>query len=143
MIKDNLAPLKEKDTKRRAVIRDIKNTLDQKAIQCRIDKVEYTSQVELSALQKLAKQYSDSSAEAIKANRPQIAEENQYALSVIAEFIPAPATEEQIIEVINDLAKSGTLSVKDMKTVIIKVQEKYPATTGGAISKLFKSFLSD
>lgn len=103
----------------------------------------YNEALEIKVLNKMVASHKDSIAQF--AGRPDLIEQEQIELSIIQEFLPAEVDEVTIIsattDIIRDLIKEREISMKDMKYILSKVQEKYPTANGGIVSKTLKSFL--
>lgn len=132
------AALKEGNAKRAESIRLIKAELLK---QYKAGKPEdYTEEKELKTLLKLKTQIDDSIEQYTNANREELAEKERFDLSVLVEFLPKEATEEEIVEATNkaidELGRKPTMG--DMKTVMSKVKEAYPTANGKVISEILK-----
>ena len=101
---------------------------------------EYTEEKEVKTLLKLKAQIEDSIEQYTKANREELAEKERFDLSVLSEFLPKEATEEEIVEVTNkaidELGRKPTMS--DMKTIMARVKEAFPTANGKIISETLK-----
>lgn len=132
------AALKEGNAKRAESIRLIKAELLK---QYKAGKPEdYTEEKELKTLLKLKAQIEDSIEQYTKANREELAEKERFDLSVLSEFLPKEATEEEIVEATNkaidELGRKPTMS--DMKTIMVRVKEAFPTANGKIISETLK-----
>ena len=130
--------LKEGNAKRAESIRLIKAELLK---QYKAGKPEdYTEEKELKTLLKLKAQIEDSIEQYTKANREELAENERFDLSVLSEFLPKEATEEEIVEATNkaidELGRKPTMS--DMKTIMARVKEVFPTANGKIISEILK-----
>lgn len=97
--------------------------------------------------QKILKKMYDQRVESIKqfesAGREDLVKQESEEASYISPFLPVEVPEEEIVQwtraiIENDF--SGTVSMKDMKTVLVKVQEKYPGASGKVVSGVVKSY---
>ena len=132
------AALKEGNSKLAESIRLIKAELLK---QYKAGKPEdYTEEKELKTLLKLKAQIEDSIEQYTKANREELAEKERFDLSVLSEFLPKEATEEEIVEATNkaidELGRKPTMS--DMKTIMVRVKEAFPTASGKIISEILK-----
>ncbi len=132
------AALKEGNTKRADSIRLIKAELLK---QYKAGKPEdYTEDKELKTLLKQKTQIEDSIEQYTKANREELAEKERFDLSVVSEFLPKQATDEEITEAaskaIDELGRKPTMS--DMKTIMARVKETFPTANGKIISEILK-----
>ena len=80
---------------------------------------------------KLKSQREDAINQFKSGNREDLVENEQKELDILIEYIPKQPSEDEIKEytqsIIDDMkATSGTISMKDMKTILSKVQEQYP-----------------
>ncbi len=136
---DMVNAMKMKDTKRLAVIRMIKASIDQ----VRIDKkCEITDEIVMDVLLKQVKMREDSIDSYQKAGRSDLVEKEQEEVSIIKEYLPKPLSEEEIDTIISmvmeetkatgmaDMGKvMGIVSPKvkgkcDMKEVSSKIKER-------------------
>ena len=132
------AALKEGNVKRAESIRLIKAEILK---QYKAGKPEdYTEEKELKTLLKLKAQIEDSIEQYTKANREELAEKERFDLSVLSEFLPKQATDEEIAEAaskaIDELGRKPTMS--DMKTIMALVKETFPTANGKIISEILK-----
>lgn len=101
---------------------------------------------ELKILLKMVDQRNESIEQYKKANREDLVKQEEIEIKVIKEFIPKQPTEADIAleteRVIDELQKENGAdwkpSMKDMKTVLTKVQEKYPTVNGKVVSNILK-----
>ena len=115
----------------------------------RNSKEDLTEIEEAQVLLKMVDERKKSIEEYTKANRKDLADVEQGELNYIAEFLPAPVTENEIEEctagaiTAYKLTKEEgyELSMKDMKPLMAIVKEKYPAAEGKIISKVLMSVL--
>lgn len=101
---------------------------------------EYTEEKELKTLLKLKAQIEDSIEQYTKANREELADKERFDLSVLSEFLPKEATEEEIVKATNkaidELGRKPMMA--DMKIVMARVKETYPTVNGKIISEILK-----
>ncbi len=133
--------MKAKDKPRLATIR---------LIQAEFKRIEVDERIELddarvlAVLDKMVKQRRDSIKQYLDANRQELADQEEFEIGVISEFLPQPLTDDEILALIDDaIASTGAASMQDMGKVmgILKPQLQGRADMGAA-SKLIKSKLS-
>ncbi len=119
-------------------------------IQAEIKRIEVDERIELddtrvlAILDKMSKQRRDSLSQFKDAGRDDLAEQEQLELDVIAEFLPAALSDEELQALINQaVADSGAQAMSDMGKVmaILKPQVQGRADMG-AVSKQIKARLS-
>jgi len=119
-------------------------------IQAEIKRIEVDERIELddtrvlAILDKMSKQRRDSLSQFKDAGRDDLAEQEQSELDVIAEFLPAALTEEELQLLIDQaIADSGAQAMSDMGKVmgILKPQVQGRADMG-VVSKQIKARLS-
>ncbi len=135
------AAMRAKDKPRRDTIR---------LIQAEIKRIEVDERIELddtrvlAILDKMSKQRRDSLSQFKDAGRDDLAEQEQFELDVIAEFLPAALNDNELETLINQaVADSGAQAMSDMGKVmaILKPQVQGRADMG-AVSKKIKLLLS-
>lgn len=102
---------------------------------------------ELKILLKMIDQRNESIEQYKKANREDLVKQEESEIKVIKEFIPEQPTEGDIAQeterVIDELQSINDadwrVSMRDMKTILTKVQEKYPTANGKIVSNVLKS----
>lgn len=97
----------------------------------------------LAVLDKQLKQRKDSAKQFTDAGRADLADQENYEISVIQEFMPAALSTEEITSLLKAaIAETGAESMKDMGKVmaIVKPQVQGKADMG-EVSKLVKSLL--
>ena len=73
----------------------------------------------LAALDKMAKQRRDAITQFESAGRTDLAEQEQFELTVIQDFLPEPLSSEDIDQIVRDaIAQSGAEGMKDMGKVM-------------------------
>lgn len=98
---------------------------------------------ETKVLMKMAAQRKDSIEQYTAGNRPELAKAEQAELDYLEQFIPKQPTEEEVAaytqEVIDAMKANGEeISMKIMKNVLTKVQEKYSMANGKIVSQVVK-----
>jgi len=119
-------------------------------IQAEIKRIEVDERIELddtrvlAILDKMSKQRRDSLSQFKDAGRDDLAEQEQTELDVIAEFLPAALTDDELLALIDKaVADSGAQAMSDMGKVmgILKPQVQGRADMG-AVSQQIKARLS-
>ena len=119
-------------------------------IQAEIKRIEVDERIELddtrvlAILDKMSKQRRDSLSQFKDAGRDDLAEQEQIELDVIAEFLPAALTDDELLALIDRaVADSGAQAMSDMGKVMAILK---PLVQGradmGAVSKQIKARLS-
>lgn len=105
---------------------------------------------EVSILLKMIDQRKESIAQYINGGRSDLAECEQKEIDVIKQYIPEQPTDEEIADYTKDAIKHYVeqndadymVSMKDMKTILSMVQEKYPTTNGKIVSNVLKEYIN-
>jgi len=99
---------------------------------------------EMKILQRLVKQRRDSAEIYKQQNRPELAEEEAFQLSVIEKYLPAQMSVEGAKKVINEIiAQTGAASIKDMGKVMgIATKQLAGKADNKLISALVKELLN-
>ena len=98
---------------------------------------------------KMVEQRKDAIEQYNKANRTDLADKEQKEIDIINELLPPMPTDEDIIietqnvihEMIATNAADWNISMKDMKTVLTRVKEKYPTANGAIVSNVLKKYM--
>lgn len=106
--------------------------------------------VEINILLKMVAQREDSMKQFIEANRTELAVKEENENTIIKEFLPLIASDEEIekctYNVIQEYVASKTdlvkLSMKDMKPILLQVQETYPTANGKLVSKVLNKVIN-
>ncbi len=140
-IKDAMkAAMRAKEKQRLLVIRQM---------QAEFKRIEVDERIELDdarvlvVLDKMTKQRRDSAQQYTEAQRPELAEQENYEISVISDFLPAALSDDEIAAIIKRaIADSGASSMQEMGKVmgLVKPQVQGRADMG-AISGLIKARL--
>lgn len=105
------------------------------------DSGEVTEQVVVSTIQKMIKQREESSLFYEKAGHSDKKETEQNELNYLKSLIPQ-VSDEEIKSYTLELAKEiENISMKDMKSVLTRVKEKFPTADGKIVSEVIKSLL--
>ena len=99
---------------------------------------------EIKVLMKMVAQRKDSIEQYTAGGRPELAKAEQAELDYLEQFIPKQPTEEEVAaytqEVIDAMKANGEeISMKIMKNVLTKVQEKYSMVNGKIVSQVVKA----
>lgn len=121
------------------VLRSIKNEL----VRFEKEGKTLTEVDEVNILLKMKSRYEDSMDTYKSANRMDIYESEKVEYDILMEYIPKQPTNEEIIEktkeIVNEIiATNGSISMKDMRVVLSKVNEVYPNTKGDIVSKVVR-----
>lgn len=136
------AAMKAKEKERLAVIRSMLAAIKQVEIDNQTT-VEDDAEV-LPILDKMLKQRRDSHQQYMDAERPELAEQEAFEMTVIQSFLPSPLTEEEISGLIDDaVAQTGAASMQDMGKVMGLLKPKMQGRADMAeVSKLIKAKLA-
>jgi uncharacterized protein len=99
---------------------------------------------ELQVLQRERKQRVEA-AEAFRAGgRDEQAEDEEYELEILEEFMPDPMSEDEIVEIIDDvISEVGATSIRDMGRVMAGVMHQVSGRADGStVSQLVKEKLA-
>lgn len=97
----------------------------------------------LAIIDKAMKQRRDSHQQFMDADRPDLAEQEAYEMTVIQDFMPEALTEDEINALIDDaMASSGAATMQDMGKVMGLLKPKMQGRADmGVVSKLIKAKL--
>lgn len=135
------AAMRAKDKPRLGVIR---------LMQAEFKRIEVDERIELddarvlAVLDKMVKQRRDSAKQYADADRQELADQENFEIGVIGEFLPQPLTDDEIAELISQaVASTGASGMQDMGKVmgVLKPQLQGRADMG-AVSKLIKEKLA-
>jgi uncharacterized protein len=126
---------------REQVLADMKEAIKNKEIEVRPN--EMSEADTLGVVKKLTKQRKDSIEEYLKAGRQDLADKEQFELSVLEAYLPAQMNKEQIESVVNEvISQLGAKDIKQMGAVVKEVQARTAgAADGRTISEIVKSRL--
>lgn len=99
---------------------------------------------EIKLVQKLVKQRKDSAQIFKDQNRPDLVEPEEAQAKIIAEFLPAQLSQEEITKIVGDIiAQTGAEGMKDMGKVMGMASKQMAGTADGkTISTIVKQLLS-
>ncbi len=144
---DMVGAMKQRATERVSTLRMVKAALKNKEIEQRSP---VTDAQAVLVLTTLIKQRKDSIEQFTKGNRPELAEKEAAEITVIEEYMPKAAGEEELRQLVTSTvaelrAQGAQLGSKDMGTVMKAVQAKIQATglraDGRVVSEMVKTAL--
>lgn len=136
------AAMKAKEKERLTVIRSMLAAIKQ---------VEVDNQTTLESdadilpiLDKMLKQRRDSQQQYLDADRPELAEQEAFEMTVIQDFLPQPLTEAEIAEMVDaTIGEMGASGMQDMGKVMGQLKPKMQGRADMAeVSKLIKAKLA-
>src|ERR1700722_11827092 len=145
---DMVSAMKQRSVDRLSTLRMVKSALKNKEIEQRTP---VTDAQALQVLTSLLKQRKDSIEQFPKGNRPEWAEKEAAEITVIEEYMPKAAGDEELRELVTStlaelLAQGARLGPKDMGTVMKAVQVRIQASGLGAdgrvVSDMVKAALA-
>ncbi|OBU17687.1 glutamyl-tRNA amidotransferase [Photobacterium aquimaris] len=134
---EQIAAMKAKDKPRLGAIRLVLAAIKQREVD---EKITLSDDDVLVVLTKMVKQRRDSVAQYEAAGRQDLADVEHAEISVLAEFMPQPLSEDEISTLMDDaIAATGAASMQDMGKVmgVLKPQIQGRADMG-IVSKLVK-----
>lgn len=140
MLRDNInkaiaVAMKSRDSNRLYVLKMIKAKFLEYRTSKGFNEEDFTDNKEISILQKMASVWQDELETFKNANRDTA--EMEERLKILKTFIPTTPSDEEVAQLIKN---SGVeIKPQNMKTIIQKVQMKYPAATGKQISSIIKN----
>ncbi|MDG6773752.1 GatB/YqeY domain-containing protein [Thiomicrorhabdus sp. ZW0627] len=132
--------MKAKEKERLVVIRSMLAAVKQVEID---NQVELDDAGVLAVLDKAMKQRRDAQQQYMDADRPDLAEQEAYEMTVIQDFMPQALTEDEISQLIDEaVAETGASSMQDMGKVMAQLKPQMQGRADmGAVSKLIKAKL--
>lgn len=135
--------MKAKDREKLSTLKLIKAEL----VKAEKDGITLDDAKEAKILMKMVDQRKESISQYIKGGRNDLAEAEQKEIDVIKEYIPEQPTDEEIEVYTNDAINNYVIekgddyqvSMKDMKSILSIVQEKYPMANGKIVSNVLKN----
>jgi uncharacterized protein YqeY len=108
--------MRERQKERLAATRLIQAAFKQKEVD---DRIEITDQIALVIFDKMIKQRRDSIDQYEKANRNDLAEKEQFEISVIQEFMPKALEHSEVVKLVEmAIANTNASSMKDMARIM-------------------------
>ncbi len=138
---DMKTALKAGDKRRLGAIRLLMAAIKQREVD---ERIELDDAAVLAVIDKMVKQRRDSIAQYQEAGRQELADQEQYEIDVLGDYLPAALSEAEITALIDDaIAQSGAESMRDMGKVmgILKPQIQGRADVG-AVSAQVKGRLA-
>ena len=145
---DMIGAMKQRATERLSTLRMVKSALKNKEIEQRTP---VTDAQAVQVLTTLIKQRRDSIEQFTKGNRPELAEKEAAEITVIEEYMPKAAGDEELRQLVTSTlaelrAQGAQLSSKDMGIVMKAAQTKIQASglraDGRVVSELVKAALA-
>jgi uncharacterized protein len=145
---DMVGAMKQRAAERVSTLRMVKAALKNKEIEQRSPVTDAQAMLVLTTL---IKQRRDSIEQFTKGNRPELAEKEAAEITVIEEYMPKAAGEEELRQLVTATvaelrAQGAQLGSKDMGTVMKAVQMKIQATglraDGRVVSEMVKAALA-
>ncbi len=143
IISDLTTAMKTKNTSRTSVLRMVKANLMNRQIEKGGD---LTDEEIIKALQTLVKQRRDSVEQYEKAGRAELAEKEKTEITVIEDYLPNAASEEEIEKAVAEaVSETGASSIKEMgavmKAALAKLEGKN--ADGKMVSEIVKTKLQN
>jgi uncharacterized protein len=138
---DMTAAMRAKDAARLSTLRMVKAAIMNRQIE---RGSEPTDEETTKLLQSLVKQRRDSVEQYERGNRPELAAKERAEIGVIEEYLPRPATREEIERAVEEAIKeTGASSMKEMGAVMKAAQARLAGRSadGRAVSETVKSRL--
>lgn len=133
--------MRSKDKPRLGVLRLITAAIKQREVD---ERIELNNEQVLAILEKMLKQRRDSVAAFEKAGRDELAQQENFEIGIIQEYLPEQMSEDEISAAITDAIKnSGAQSMKDMGKVMGMLKPKLAGRADmGKVSQIIKQQLS-
>lgn len=123
--------MRDKDKQRLSVIRSVKSSIQNEAINLGH---ELTKEEELTVLNREMKQRRESLHEFDKADRNDLAAKTQTEIDILTEYLPAQLTEEELQKVIDEtIAETGAAGKAEMGRVMSAVMPKVKGRADGSV----------
>ncbi len=138
---DMKSAMRSGDKRRLGVIRLLQAAIKQREVDERIEALD-DDQV-IATLDKMVKQRRESISQYEKAGRTDLAEQEQFEITVLQEYLPAALSEAEIDALIESaIAETGASSIKDMGKVMGKLKPQMQGRADmGAVSARIKARL--
>ena len=146
ILADLITAMKAKDSKRLQVLRSLKAKLLEKEIEQRSGgKAELSNEDALAVLTKAAKQRKESIDQYTAGNRLDLVEAEKAELEIIETYLPAPMSEDEIIERIDtQINKVGATGMQDIGKVMGPIMGQLKGKADGSlVNKLVKQRLGN
>jgi uncharacterized protein YqeY len=138
---DMKAAMKGGDKRKLGVIRLLMAAIKQREVD---ERVELDDTQILAILDKMVKQRRDSITQYEKAERNDLAEQEQYEIEILQEYLPEALSQEEISSMIAEaITATGAESMRDMGKVMGELKPKLQGRADvGAVSALVKESLA-
>jgi len=135
------AAMKARDKARLGTIRLIQSEFKRIEVD---ERIEIDDARALAVLDKMVKQRRDSADQFTKAGRDELAEQENFEIGVIQEFLPAQLSEEDLVAMVDEaVAAAGATGMQAMGAVMGQLKPKLQGRADiGAVSQLVKSRLT-
>lgn len=137
LLSDYKEAMKNKDTIAKNVISAVRSAISWKEKELQVDNLDAEQLDEI--LFKEKKTITESLDEAIKANRQDLIAENQTALKVLAAYLPAELSDDEIAGQIKEIAKASNMEVTNPKLKGIIMKEMKNKAEGKRIMDVLKT----
>jgi len=135
------AAMKGREKRRLGTIRLVLAAIKQREVD---ERIELDDTQILAVLDKMVKQRRDSIGQFEKAGRTELAEQEQFEIGVLQEYLPEALSEAEIATLIDQaIASTGAASIRDMGKLMGQLKPKLQGRADmGAVSALIKEKLS-
>ena len=132
--------MKEHNTTRTETLRAIKTAFMNWETSKEHAGQELTEADEIQIIKKLVKQREESVEQFMAAGREELANEEHKQMMVLKEFLPAEATEEQVIEALIHICNTEHIACdkRNMGVLIKKIKEALPTADGKMVADVVK-----
>jgi len=114
--------MRARDQKRLTALRLITSAIKQIEVD---ERIEVDDTIVLNVLGKMVKQRKESLDQYLKANREDLAAQEQYELDLLAPYLPEALSDEEVAALIKQaVADTGATSIRDMGTVMAKLKDQ-------------------
>ncbi len=122
VLDDVKTAMKAGDKLRLATLRLISAAIKQREVD---ERIELDDTQMLAVLEKMVKQRRESISQYEKAGRNDLADQEQFELGILQEYMPEPLSEAEIAQLIDEvIASTGASSIKDMGKVVGQLKSK-------------------
>jgi len=136
--------MKEHNTTRTETLRAIKTAFMNWETSKEHARQELTEADEIQIIKKLVKQREESVEQFMTAGREELANEEHAQMVILKEFLPAEATEDDILRCFNDvIGQNGIEPIKKNMGIIIKmIKSSLPSADGKLVATIVQKHLS-
>jgi len=134
------AAMKGGEKRRLGIIRLVLAAIKQREVD---ERIELDDTQILAVLDKMVKQRRDSFEQFEKAGRTELAEQEQFEIGVLQEYLPEALSDDEIISLIDQaIASTGAASIRDMGKLMGQLKPKLQGRADmGAVSALIRKKL--